>query len=328
MKNVILLADPNTHAWEFARKIQKYIEQTKEEIAPLHEVSIDFFNNKEINMNIKHNIRKKDVYFIIDSSKDPQQWWVESLLIKDLLLSASAETVTFVFLNMLYSRQDRKPKSRVPISARAFANSISSGLKRIITMDLHASQIQGFYPAELPLDNLYSFPPVVKYLSQTHLNNTQELVIVSPDAGGVERAKSFLERLEKLNANSLDKKEFSFALISKTRPKAGEIKNMELVGDVANKDVLIVDDIIDTGGTLCKAADLLRNHGAKRVFCYATHGMFTKGTEELREKFDSILTSNTHNIKENGIEIIDVAPLFAEAIYRAQKGLSISKLFD
>ena len=327
MEDVILLADSKTHAWEFAKKIQKYIEQTKEEIAPLHEISIDFFNNKEINMNVKNNLRKKHVYFISDSSKNPQQWWVESLLVKDLLLNASAESVTFVFLDMLYSRQDRKHKSRVPISARAFANSISPGLKRIITMDLHASQIQGFYPANVPLDNLYSFPAVVKHIFQNHLSSIQELVVVSPDAGGVERAKSFLERLEKSNIANQTKREFSFALISKTRPREGEIKTMDLVGEVNNKDVLIVDDIIDTGGTLCKAADLLRQNGAKRVFCYATHGIFTKGTEELREKFDLVLTSNTHLV-ENGIEVIDMAPLFAEAIYRIQKGLSISRLFD
>ena len=328
MEDVILLADSKTHAWEFAKKIQKYIEQTKEEIAPLHEISIDFFNNKEINMNVKNNLRKKHVYFISDSSKNPQQWWVESLLVKDLLLNASAESVTFVFLDMLYSRQDRKHKSRVPISARAFANSISPGLKRIITMDLHASQIQGFYPANLPLDNLYSFPAVVKHLFQNHLNEIEELVVVSPDAGGVERAKSFLERLEKSNIANQTKREFSFALISKTRPREGEIKTMDLVGEVNNKDVLIVDDIIDTGGTLCKAADLLRKNGAKRVFCYATHGIFTRGTEELKEKFDLVLTSNTHVVEENGIEVIDMAPLFAEAIYRIHKGLSISRLFD
>ena len=328
MEDVILLADPKTHAWEFAKKIQKYIEQTKEEIAPLHEISIDFFNNKEINMNVKNNLRKKHVYFISDSSKNPQQWWVESLLLKDLLLNASAESVTFVFLDMLYSRQDRKHKSRVPISARAFANSISPGLKRIITMDLHASQIQGFYPANVPLDNLYSFPPVVKHIFQNHLSSIQDLVVVSPDAGGVERAKTFLERLKKSNVMNQTNREFSFALISKTRPKEGEIKTMDLVGEVNNKDVLIVDDIIDTGGTLCKAADLLRQNGAKRVFCYATHGIFTRGTEELKEKFDLVLTSNTHLVEENGIEVIDMAPLFAEAIYRIHKGLSISRLFD
>lgn len=328
MKDVVLLADPKTPAWDFAKKIQKHIEETKEEIAPLYELSIELFNNKEVNMYIQNNIRKKHIYFIHDSSKNPQTWWIELLLLKDLLLSASVESVTFVLPNILYSRQDRKHKSRVPISARAFANSISPGLKRIITMDLHAAQVQGFYPASLPLDNLYSFPELVRYLNQTHLNSIKELVVVSPDAGGVERAKSLLQRLERLNNNSLNKKEFSFALISKTRSRPGQVENMQLVGNVEGKDVLIVDDIIDTGGTLCEAADLLREHGAKKILCYATHGIFTKGTEQLKNKFDVVLTSNSHFREGNEIEIIDMAPLFAEAIYRAQKGLSISKLFD
>jgi len=328
MIDVVLMADPKTPAWDFARKIQRYIESTKEEILPLYEVSIEYFNNKEIEMYVPENIRKKHIYFIHDSSKNPQEWWVQLLILKDLLLSASAESVTFVLPNMLYSRKDRKDKSRVPISARALANSISPGLKRIITMDLHASQIQGCYPANIPLDNLYSFPEVVKYLERTYLKNIDKLVVVSPDAGGVERAKSFLQRLEKLNLNAVNKKEFSFALLSKIRSRPGEVGIMHFVGDVRDKDVLIVDDIIDTGTTLCKAADILRQNGARKVFCYATHGIFTRGTRELKEKFDSVMTSNTHFREGNDIEIIDMTIPFAEAIYRAQKGLSISKMFD
>ncbi len=328
MKNVVLLADPKSKAWGFAKKIQRYIEETKEELVPLHQVSIEFFNNGEIDMYVPENIRKKDVYFIHDSSKEPQRWWVELMMLKDLLLSSSAESVSFVLPNMLYSRKDRKDKSRVPITARTLANSISPGLKRIITLDLHASQIQGFYPQDLPLDNLRSFPEVVKYLSEYHLKKMKRLVIVSPDAGGVERAKSFLGRLERLNHSFMEEKEFSFALISKTRKKAGEIENMQLVGDVKDKDVLVIDDIIDTGETLCKAGRLLKENGAKKIFCYATHGIFTQGVEDLRNDFDVVLTSNTHFWEGNSAEVIDMSGLFAEAIYRAQKGLSISKLFD
>lgn len=328
MIDVVLMADPKTPAWDFARKIQRYIEDTKEEIIPLYEVSINFFNNQEIDMYVPENIRKKNVYFVHDSSKGPQQWWVELLLIKDLLLGSSAESVSFVLPNMLYSRKDRKDKSRVPISARALANSIFPGLKRVITMDLHASQIQGFYPANVPLDNLYSFPEVVKYLDKTHLKNVEKLVVVSPDAGGVERAKSFLQRLEKLNSSSPIKREFSFALISKIRSRPGEVGVMHFVGDVQGKDILIVDDIIDTGGTLLKAADMLRENGARKIFCYATHGIFTKGTEALKEKFDAVMVSNTHFREGNNVEVIDMTIPFAEAIYRAQKGLSISRMFD
>lgn len=328
MDKVILLADKNSKAWDFAKKIKDFIWCEKEVSIPLKEVSIKHFRNKELDIYVPENIRKKDVYFIHDSAKNPQEWLTELLLLKDLLLSASAETVSFVLPNMLYSRKDRKEKSRVPISARALANSISPGLKRIITMELHAAQIQGFYPANLPLDNLYSFPEAVRYLRENHLTDLNKLVVLSPDAGGVERAKSFLQKLEIAQKNSPEKQEYSFALISKTRQSAGEVDSMELVGDVKDKNVLIVDDIIDSGGTLCKAAQLLRKNGAKKLLCYATHGLFTLGTEELFKNFDAVITSNTHYREKDGVEVVDVSSVFAEAIYRAQKGLSISKLFE
>ena len=233
MKDVVLMADPRSSAWDFAKKIQKYIKETKEEHVPLYEIEICYFNNKELNVYVSNNIRKKDVYYIHDSSKDPQQWWVELLLIKDLLLSASVESLTFVLPNMLYSRQDRKHMSRVPISSRALANSISPGLKRIITVDLHSPQIQNAYPSNVPLDNLHSFPDVVRYLQEKHLKEIENLVIVSPDVGGADRAKSFLKRLENLNEIFFIKKDYSLALINKTRPKPGEVSATTSVDGLA-----------------------------------------------------------------------------------------------
>jgi len=328
MKDVVLLADPKTSAWDFAENIQNYIYKTKEENVPLYEINIEYFNNKELNVSVLSNIRKKHIYYIHDSSKNPQEWWVELLLVKDLLLSASVESITLVLPNMLYSRQDRKHISRVPISSRALANSISPGIKRIITVDLHSPQIQNAYPSNVPLDNLHSFPDVVRYLEEKHMKEIENLVIVSPDVGGVDRARSFLKRLENLNEGFFKKRDYSLALINKARSKPGEVLGMQLVGEVYGKDVLIVDDIIDTGGTLCKAADLLREKGARKIMCYATHGIFSKGHEELTEKFDIVMTSNTHYREPDSVEVIDLAPLFAEAIYRAQKGLSVSKLFE
>jgi ribose-phosphate pyrophosphokinase len=318
MDKVVLLADPNSKAWDFAKKIQDYIIQEKKIYVPMEEVNICHFNNGEIDMHVPKNVRKKDVYFIHDSTKKPQEWWVELLLLKDLLLSASVESVSFVLPDLLYSRKDRKEKPHVPISARALANSISVGSKRIIAMELHAAQIQGFYPPNLPLDNLYSFPVLVHFLKQT-MENSSSLVILSPDAGGVDRAKALAQKL-----NS----KYPIAFIYKRRDKPGEISEMILVGDVKDKDILVVDDIIDSGGTLCKAAELLKKNGAKRVYCYGTHGIFSKGTEELQKTFDRVITSNTHYREKDSIDVIDVSPIFAEAIYRAHTGESISKLFE
>ena len=321
MENVILLADKNSNAWNFALKIQKYIEKEKEEHILLKEVCIKHFRNNEIDMHVPENIRKKDVYFIQDSTKNPQEWLTELILIKDLLLSSSANSITFVLPNMLYSRKDRKEKSRVPISARALAKAISPNLKRIITMDLHADQIQGFYPENVPVDSLRSFPSVIEYLksNEQKVIEMENLVIVSPDAGGVSRARSFAQRLGS---------KYPTAFIEKRRPIPGEISEMHISGDVFNKDVLLIDDLIDSGNTLCNAAELLRRKGARQLFCYGTHGLFTLGTEELCKRFERVIVSNTHHQKNDNIEVIDVSHVFAEAIYRAQKGLSISKLFE
>ena len=328
MDKMILLADRNSNAWDFSNKIQKYIEEKYKIKIPLMEVEISHFRNREIYMHIPMSIRKKEIYFIQDSTKDPQTWWVELLLLKDLLLGASAESVTLVLPDMYYSRQDRKDKPHVPISARALANSISSDLKKIITMDLHAAQLQGFYPQNIPVDNLYSFPEVVRHLREKHSGELEKMVVVSPDAGSAPRAKAFLKKLEKAQKEDNKKQEYSIALIDKTRSKQGEIEEMKLIGDVKNKNVFIPDDIIDSGNTLCGAAKLLKKKGAKKLFCYGTHGLFTEGPEKVCKDFDFVMTSNTHHQKFSGLEVIDMSPLFAEAIYRAQKGLSISELFE
>lgn len=324
MDKAILLADKNSNAWKFGELIQQYLQSEKERTIPLREVQIKKFRNGEIDMHVPDNIRGKDVYFIQDSSKDPLQWWVELLMIKDLLLSASAESVSFILPNMLYSRKDRKEKPHVPITARALANSISPHLRRIITMDLHAAQIQGCYPENVPIDNLHSFPSVVKYLKVNFPEDLQNLTVVSPDAGGTDRARAFAQKL----GESFPGVDFPLAIISKYRPRAGEVGEMRLTGDVAGKDVLIVDDILDSGGTLCAAADLLRVNGAKKVFCYATHGFFTKGEEDLINCLDRIIVGNTQYRKNDGIKVVDFSPIFAEAIYRAQMGESISELFE
>ena len=321
MDNVLLLADKNSPSWDFAEKIRNYIQTKKIVPVSLEEVCINFFRNKELDIHISKNVRGRDVYFIHDSSKNPQEWWVELLLLKDLLLSASAESVTYVLPDMLYARQDRKHKPHVPISARVFAKSISPGLKRLITVDLHAPQIQGFYPENVPVDSLDSFPEVVRYLQENKkdLDNLEELVIVSPDVGGAKRARALAKKL---------RSNYPIALIDKTRSQPGQIEEMRLIGEVKDKNILVADDIFDSCGTSCDASKLLRNEGAKKILAYGTHGLFTKGTEQICECYDRVMVSNTHYVKDGNVEIIDLSSLFGEAIYRAQKKLSISELFE
>lgn len=324
MKNMVLLSNKNSCAWDFAEKIQKYFLDEKSESVPLYEVPLCFFRSGEIRFDSTKNLRTKDVYYIQDSSKNPQEWWVELLLLKDMILRSSARSLTFVLPNLLYSRQDRKDKSHVPISARALADSISPGTNRIITMDLHAGQIQGFYPATTPLDNLYSFPEVVRYLVKNYSSFIDNLLIVSPDAGGVARAKSFLIRIERVTG-----KKCELAFMIKERPKPGEVGEMRYIGpDPSGKNVLILDDILDSGQTLCHTAEELKKKGVNTIMCYATHGLFTEGVDKFKGLFDAVLTSNTHKQKEEFVEVIDVSSLFAEAIYRVQVGESVSELFE
>jgi ribose-phosphate pyrophosphokinase len=322
MDGVILLADPKSGSWKFAEKIRDYLNAKYNTNVPLQELSIKYFRNGEIDMEVPQNVRRKDVYFIHDSNKNPQEWWTELLQLKDLLLSSSAETVSFVLPNLLYSRKDWKDRSHVPISARAVASSISPGLKRIITMDLHSASIQGFYPESMPLDNLPGYPTVISHIKNNpfYFGELKKIVIVTPDVGGAKRAANFAK-----HAGS----EYPIAIVDKRRdPITGETKSMNLVGDVENKDCLIFDDIIDSGGTLCDAAALLKTKGARKVYCYATHGLFTTGRENLCYCFDKVMTSNTYYREDfSPVEIIDMSPIFAEAIYRAQTGGSISELF-
>jgi len=195
-------------------------------------------------------------------------------------------------------------------------------------MELHAPQIQGFYPEELPVDNLYAFPEVVRYLRSNHHNFLDNLVIVSPDLGAAQRTKSFLVRLEKAQKDEAKKQKYSFAICNKERSKAGQIEEIKVIGNVKGKNAFVPDDIIDSGGTLCSLAKILRKKGVKKLFCYGTHGIFSKGAEEICSCYDLVMTSNTHNKNYKNVETIDLSPLFAEAIYRAEKGLSISKLFE
>jgi len=328
MDGVILLADKNSPSWDFAEKIQRYIKEKKEVEVPLEEVSIKHFRNGEINMYVPENVREKDIYFIHDASKNPQEWVVQIILIKDLLRRSSAKKISLVFPARSYERQDFKDKPHVPISARALADIIERGAERLIAMDLHSSQIQGFYT--IPVDALSSAPDVIDYLIAK--KKTDNLVIVAADVGATKRARNFASKLEKKLTELHLATEIPLAIVEKRRPEQGRAESINLIGDVSGKDVFIYEDIIDSGGTLISAAELLKKSGANSLTCYGTHAFFTENADiKLSKVYDSVMISNTipYSPKEESkVEIVDVSGTFAEAIYRAQKGLSISKLFE
>jgi ribose-phosphate pyrophosphokinase len=332
MKDVVLLADSETPAWDFAHKIKTYIKNVNEKDVQLHNLEMKVFGDKEILPHDPENIRKKNVYFIQSSNKNPNDWLAEIIFVKNLCLKADVNSISLVLPYLRYARQDRKHMSRVPISTLAVADSISGGVERIITMDLHSPQIENAYPANVPLDNLQSFPELVKSLRQNYSSYLENIVIASPDIGGAGRANSLSKRLIKGEINyNPDNPNYTLAIMSKMRDKSGNIEGMKLIGDVDKKNVLLVDDIIDSGGSAIKASEILKKNGAAGLLYYATHGLFTKGTKEILNSYDVVMTSNTHYApkEEDGdIKIIDMTPTFAESIYRAHEGLSVSKLFD
>ncbi|KJE96240.1 ribose-phosphate pyrophosphokinase 2 [Capsaspora owczarzaki ATCC 30864] len=284
-------------------------------------VTVKKFANNETGVEIKESVRDEDVYIVQSGSGDVNDNLMELLIMINACKIASARRVTAVIPSFPYARQDKKDKSRAPISAKLVANMLTvAGADHIITMDLHASQIQGFF--DVPVDNLYAEPAVIKYITE-NIPQWQSSVIVSPDAGGAKRVTSIADRLNT-----------DFALIHKERKKANEVASMVLVGDVTGKPAILVDDIADTCGTLALAAQKLFEAGATSVFAIVTHGIFSgKALQILNDsRLNAIIVTNTipHEDKKqicDRIKTIDVAPIFAEAIRRTHNGESVSYLF-
>lgn len=294
---------------------------------PLGEATVSKFNDGEINISLDENVRNSNVYLVQPTCPTAEQSVNDHLMELFLMIRtakrASASNVTAVIPYYGYARQDRKMKARVPISASDVAILLEkAGADRVLAIDLHCGQIQGFFH-DCPVDNLYASTIFIPYFAKKPLTNP---VVVSPDAGGVARAKQFQEGLNRKGKNA------NLAVIVKQRAKAGEIASVNLVGSVQGADAIIVDDICDTAGTLCKAAEELKKNGARRVFACITHPVFSGPAYERIEDslFTEIVVSDTIPLKPGAPKIVkqlSVAPLIADAIERIQSGKSVSVLF-
>jgi ribose-phosphate pyrophosphokinase len=288
---------------------------------PLAKAVVRRFADMEIFVEILENVRGADVFVIQSTSFPANDHLMELLIIMDALRRASARRITAVIPYFGYARQDRKPGPRTPISAKLVANLITrAGADRVLTLDLHAGQIQGFF--DIPTDNLYASPVMVRDIRERF--DLTKLMVVSPDVGGVVRARGLAKRI---NA--------PLAIIDKRRERAGESEVMNVIGDIDGRTCILVDDIIDSGGTLINAADALMENGAGEVYAYITHGVLSGGAvarisgSSLKELVitDSIQPTDAMR-KARNIRVLPIATLIGEAISRTASEESVSSLFD
>src|ERR1700756_263133 len=267
------------------------------------------FADMEVFVEIQENVRGEDMFVIQSTSFPANDNLMELLIIIDALKRSSAKRITAVLPYFGYARQDRKPGPRTPISAKLVANLITeAGASRVLTVDLHAGQIQGFF--DIPTDNLYAQPVMVRDI-RDYLDN-EKLMVISPDVGGVVRARGLAKRLGA-----------DLAIVDKRRERAGESEVMNIIGDVSGRTCLLVDDIIDSGGTICNAAEALMNNGAKAVYAYATHGVLSGGAVARikSSKLKSLVVTDSIAVTEDvrachNIRTISIAPLLGEAMRR------------
>ena len=288
---------------------------------PLAKCQVRRFADMEIFVEIQENVRGEDVFIIQSTAFPANDHMMELLIIIDALRRSSAKRITAVVPYFGYARQDRKSAPRTPISAKLVANLITrAGADRVLTLDLHAAQIQGFF--DIPVDNLFSAPVMVADINERF--DTSKVMVVSPDVGGVVRARALANRI---NA--------PIAIVDKRRPRAGESEVMNIVGEVEGYSCILVDDIVDSGGTLVNAAEALLKHGAKDVSAYITHGVLSGGAvaritaSKLKELVltDTIQPTEAVRVAKN-IRVISVASLIGEAIGRTASEESVSSLFD
>ncbi|WP_461830055.1 ribose-phosphate diphosphokinase [Aquifex sp.] len=297
--------------------------QLAEEIASylglkLADTLITTFSDGEVRVQINESVRGYDVYIVSSLSHPVNHHIMELLLTIDAVRRSSAKSITAVIPYYAYGRQDRQDKPRTPISAKVVADIVQKvGADRVIVVDLHSPQIQGFF--DIPVEHLTAIPVLYDYIKKNLILN--DPVVVSPDAGGVKRARDLANKLG-----------CGIAVILKRRPEPNKAEVMDVVGDLEGKEAIIVDDIIDTAGTLTAAANILINRGAKRVIACATHGIFSGPAIErlTNSEIEKVIVTNTLPVYEkqfNKLEIVSIAPLIGEAIKRIHEGSSVSSLF-
>jgi|TARA_Y100001960_G_scaffold322677_1_gene399595 ribose-phosphate pyrophosphokinase len=300
---------------ELAQKIAKRL------FIELGDAVVGRFSDGEISVQINENVRGSDVFIIQSTCAPTNDNLMELIVMVDALRRASAGRITAVIPYFGYARQDRRVRSaRVPITAKVVADFLSSvGVDRVLTVDLHAEQIQGFF--DVPVDNVFGSPVLLDDMKSREFD---DVVVVSPDIGGVVRARAIAKLL-----NDTD-----LAIIDKRRPKANVSQVMHIIGDVEGRDCIIVDDMIDTGGTLCKAAEALKEHGAKRVFAYATHPVLSgAAAENLRNSvIDEVIVTDSITLSDelrsiDKIKVLTLADMLAETIRRISNEESISAMF-
>ena len=286
---------------------------------PLGEAFVGRFNNGEVQIMIDESVRGKDVFIIQPTSYPVNDNLMELMVMADALKRASARHITAVVPYYGYARQDRKTRGREPITAKLVANLMqTSGITRLVTIDLHAGQIQGFF--DVPVDHLYGASILAKYINE---KNLEDVIVVSPDLGGVTRARDLADRIGA-----------PIASIEKTRPEPGVAKVMNLIGDVKGKNCIIVDDIVDTAGSLVEGAKALEEFGAKSVTAAVTHAVLTDPASEriANSNIKELIVTNTmplpDNCKLENVTQLSVAPLLGEAIMRIFHEVSVSNLFD
>ncbi len=289
---------------------------------PLTKAAVRRFADMEIFVEIQENVRGEDIFVVQSTSFPANDNLMELLIIIDALRRASARRITAVLPYFGYARQDRKVGPRTPISAKLVANLITqAGANRVLTMDLHAGQIQGFF--DIPTDNLYAMPVIVKDIKDA-LGQGDHLMVVSPDVGGVVRARALAKRLG-----------CDLAIVDKRRERAGESEVMNIIGDPEGRSCILIDDIVDSGGTICNAAEALLKEGAKEVFAYATHGVLSGGAVARVQSsaLKSMVTTDSiaatpEVMKCSNIRRISIAPLIGEAMRRISHEESVSSLFN